>query len=839
MAEKSNVKKNEIAVVSKRVENTKKEICNLEAELQKLISTGINNTNKHVTRVAPNTSDKENLVYNNIEHKTDPQSRITLNNFSEAEQNIETKLSITNRRALHRQVPLIAITRSNAPSSKTKINQVDPKENTKRSKNSDFDREKAREYIRKQKEKRLEEAKALNQAQNTIEAKKQKLKELHQKSLQILTKNVELKRKRSRSRETKEHTDKIAHNTKQEDLKAALTNIPHLSVVKDVESNGNNATRVKQSQKNSDCSKSSHDEIKILNHPQRSNITIRKKSPRPGELSSREHASTDFFNNVSAVPVKNTKSPQGINKNEETITTKHKQAATTIQAFYRGYCQRKLYRKMIEKRKLLQQTKSKFQKHADLETDYHSVNKNQEALQLLLPHIPTASHPYNFINSVRRKLNLAVGSYTPTAKANVAVQSSFADSICRTPTQEIFEKTKNDIKLVLEKSSKSSHLKSVISPKTLDNKLKEAQLHHSHSSRISKKVSRQLDEPSKKQQDSDSDTSRNIPNISSESSARCDTNADKLIPEDTHENFSNDKNPSDSELPEYKLEINSEALMNLKLRRTRLRSFENTVVFMNNDTSKSEVPCSKEQDNLKVNSKSSSHSVVNTNSQVCSNSREEVKCATSYSHSNESSPESLGSFSKSDIISSNTSDYNTKKLHASLTPENKLNGMKETDEVDNIVAINDTTSVTHLVAFQERMMENIKSASNQIVQNLQAVEDTENVSVESITESDVMETDVQNSVSDAYSSSFTAVDSANLPLLKHPSLVLESPRNLPKSTYNNIVKESTHREINISLRNGDGITQESKVCCLITCMKYSCVHIFLGFPCGTFILMSN
>lgn len=207
---------------------------------------------------------------------------------------------------------------------------------------------------------------------------------------------------------------------------------------------------------------------------------------------------------ITSVAVDNTKLPTSVS-NDEIVKSEHQQAATTIQAFYRGYRQRKLYHKMVENVKLLEQPKNKHPNRRTGCSETDICNKNQ-GLALLLPHVSNTSHPYNFINTVRRKLNLAIGSYTPTTKANVAVQSSFADSVCRTPTQEIFEKTKNDILLVLEKSSKASRSKSVLSHKTLNDKRKVSL----NGSKKSKSASRQLEKPSKKPQDSDSDTSRNI-----------------------------------------------------------------------------------------------------------------------------------------------------------------------------------------------------------------------------------------------------------------------------------------------------------------------------------------
>lgn len=303
---------------------------------------------------------------------------------------------------------------------------------------------------------------------------------------------------------------------------------------------------------------------------------------------------------------------------------------------------------------------------------------------------------------------------------------------------------------------------------------------------------------------------------------KCDTDknvldsqhTDRLMPKDIQEDFNTKRIPSDGDLPEYKLEINTEALKNLKLRRTRVRNFENTILVMGNDTSKAEVSSDEGQDNCKLNSNNTT-SDAKTNSEVNSYSGEEVKSVANCSQSK------LGSFSKSDIISSGSSHYNTTKSDLHITPGSKLEEIVKTDKIDKEVAINDTANITHLATFQE-YMKNVNH-TNATVANIQTIDISEMsaANTESIAETDMVETDLQNPVSDAYSSSFTGVDSATLPSLKRPSVVLKSPRRLPKSNYNNVIKEATHREINISLRNNDHAVQDSKVCSLISNM-YLC-----------------
>ncbi|XP_057655726.1 centrosome-associated protein 350-like [Diorhabda carinulata] len=68
-------------------------------------------------------------------------------------------------------------------------------------KSRSYDVKEARKYIKKQKEKRLEQSKVNNESKINAELQKQKLQELHKKSMLLLAQNVRAKRERSNTRD--------------------------------------------------------------------------------------------------------------------------------------------------------------------------------------------------------------------------------------------------------------------------------------------------------------------------------------------------------------------------------------------------------------------------------------------------------------------------------------------------------------------------------------------------------------------------------------------------------------------------------------------------------------
>lgn len=181
--------------------------------------------------------------------------------------------------------------------------------------------------------------------------------------------------------------------------------------------------------------------------------------------------------NKNAIITCNVNFTRGISKENDTEnnqnTEKPKQAeidpiqtkaAIKIQTFYRGYKDRKSYKEMMAKRKTDERVCPK--EMNDVKPDWLNVNS-------------TPVNPYNFINTVKRKLNLAIKECS-----DVGVQNSFMQEI--EDGSCIIRKTKEDIKELFEHT-------------------------------IAKNVCTRS--KSKEIIVSDSDTSKNIPEIASETSS--------------------------------------------------------------------------------------------------------------------------------------------------------------------------------------------------------------------------------------------------------------------------------------------------------------------------------
>lgn len=135
------------------------------------------------------------------------------------------------------------------------------------------------------------------------------------------------------------------------------------------------------------------------------------------------------------------------------------------------------------------------------------------------------SNPLNFINTVKRKLQYAINF--PTTCVDVAVQSSIAQQNLK-PEDSFQTKTKEEIIEILQhsaKSSRKSDLKSFMShrwlnldQKTIDNIELIPKSHSNRNLTVSKTS----------ETESESDTSKNIPEISSESGTSLKKNAESV-----------------------------------------------------------------------------------------------------------------------------------------------------------------------------------------------------------------------------------------------------------------------------------------------------------------------
>lgn len=446
MSEKKWLETAEGKIISKKVQETKKEIEQLKIELEKLINSGINQSN-----VASN--------QNAQTFKGSTASRSLIANINESRSRFCIRM-ITNSPKKRKNICNEAKIKKQSPK---KIRHYNPEE--------------AREYIKKQREKRLEQKLQSKENQNLIDRRKQKLRELHQKTLQLVHKNVQLKRERSKSRdkcniEPQTNKKKILENPNQlvPDLIPLHINSQQINL--------------------------------ISGHP---NITLR--------------------NTHENIPV--------LNIPNEALKQK---AAVIIQKVYRGYRQRKLYLLAIRMKHKLEEEARKLAEEAIQREIAEKKKKSPKkpTCPVWLQLHPPESHPYNFINTVKRKLNLAA-SITPKLTSDVAVQISMQET---TPKHDQSGPlSKKEIKQLLINSiqqTKSNNLKSYLSHNLLDVKLN--------------------DPPeSNNKLDSDSDTSKNIPDISSESISK---SKKKLKAASETE--------SDSDV-DYKLEINSKRLKKIRL----------------------------------------------------------------------------------------------------------------------------------------------------------------------------------------------------------------------------------------------------------------------------------
>lgn len=489
-------KGNRLEAVTKEVNTTRKEIDELKAELDKLINNGLESC-----------TNKENVFENQSPCK---------------EQGLKNELNTqpSNCKRLSRcdLVPTITTTRSQSKSStrtkpaETEIGKASP------TRNKRYDQEEVRKYMNKQKEMRSRQAK--EQKESKVSAslvKKQKLMELQKEQLNIVRKNVE--RKRSKSREPAAQTD----------LKSGSGRIPDLIIT---------SVEVKRDQRvvNHHNPKSSQ----LKTHPELKNITFRKTSPQPSGSCSRNQESQ----NVLLI------SPRTLHN-----------SATKIQATYKGYLQRKQYKMALaQKRSIQVKTPSKLPKESNVEvetqTDFIAQKLQPDLPNFLRPH--PASNPYNFINTVKRKLNLPINS--PRATTDAPVQSSLKE---KTPVS----RSRSDMK---EQVAKTSDQQVNVIPKAKSNSSVQSEI-SKHSNAIH----------------SDSDTSKNIPTITSEGSGNSSPKQkgeEHLKSNRLVSNSVDTENPTDSDYSEYKLKINTEYLKSLHLQRRKIGRRENRLNQMSSSS---------------------------------------------------------------------------------------------------------------------------------------------------------------------------------------------------------------------------------------------------------------
>lgn len=751
-------KRIEIDEVTQKVKNTKREINHLKAELEKLINSGIN-SEKHFQL---KTVDKENFLHNFQDAESKPETRITFRNLSDAEKQADLRNACLSSHVSRRDVPKSHTLLSNGSS--TRNASKSPECNKKCS----YNKEGAREYIKKQKEKRKEQAKvSAKDSHIDAETRKQKLNDLHKKSLQLVMKNVEQKRKRSQSRETVKQTESVAQE-KVRDLRNqchAVAHIPDLIMTNVVDNEQRNAQ-------------------KLNKVTEKSSRTCNRETNKKGGKNSGLIKPNEIVN----VPVDQRKKNVTVTKEIQSphvpvADNPYNAAVTKIQACFRGYQQRKRYNKIKNNRVQVRVAKQS----ATVETQ---TETKAEVPKWLNP--ATLSHPYNFITTVKRKLNFAINtSSLQSSKVNVAVQSSDASPKMETPKQELFQKTKNEIKEALERSAKSGksyrsdNLWSLISQRS---PLYVGGLKSPEALKSQPRVEVEGNAHSKTVPNSDSDTSKNIPNISSESSVHSNktdtgkrsvtTTNLKLKTNSLHTDY-----PTDSDRSDHKLD--TDRLKDLKLER---KKYPNGKI----QTQASEL---------------SSRSAYRKKLE-----KKPIRKGNSF----EGSIKPLRSFSEADvIISSNASKYTTQRK-SSIKSAETGSTVTSADIIASNLSRNGSdsrvvkTSTEEKPKSTESISEHLQPPSNLKLQLPKTVESMRSASHKSASSS-VQGTTIQtNGISDAdesYSDSFSIVSSKDfldVPPLEHPDVtVYPEIQDVP-------FNEASTPNV-ISLKEGDKVTLDTKV----------------------------
>lgn len=361
-------------------------------------------------------------------------------------------------------------------------------------KTRNYDVNEARNYIKKQREKRAEQLRAqINVTDNKLDLKKQKLRDLQKKSLELVTKNVQLKRERSKSREkvTQIRIDKTNIRSK------SLETIKNENCcVKSQDRQKQPPARAKSQEKK----KSEHDERLARSRARQTSVTTESQQIK---------SNIKLIENDVKKTVDILQETESKNLNEEISSNSFTEFIKNVPEVREP--------KIVLEHSIMTDACVKDTK----ETQTSRTNFEGETWLQPPSVLP---YPYNFINTVKRKLQYAINS--PRSFVDVGIQNS-EENTEHTPETEK-TKSKEEIKELLIKSA-NTELKSFVSHKCLDLKAVEnlELIPNKTHSKSNKEVSKNLFN----NYDSESDTSKNIPEISSESLILVDKpqlNFDKL-----------------------------------------------------------------------------------------------------------------------------------------------------------------------------------------------------------------------------------------------------------------------------------------------------------------------
>lgn len=352
-----------------------------------------------------------------------------------------------------------------------------------------YDVNEAREYMKKQKEKRLKEHKPVNEAEPDI--RKKRLEELRKKSRELVSRNVQLNRARSKSRERHEYVRIDDTNKK---------------VTTGYENDTVEVNRPKK--------------INII-----SNITLNPAENSKQPTSKLLHS-----------PEKESDSTPVIHKTATQNTERTHASSSTLQSQVDSKLD--LVQNFISKCNVESREESQINKNENFDENYCDKEINVSNFKKEFPdwlkEPPAQAYPFNFINTVKRKLQFVVNSPKPTV--DVGIQSTYLENV------EVDSRlaSHHSKKCKIVDSNKVSNLKSFKSHHydNLDAKaIEHLELiktkNRLYSDIVPSLVPREFKEEIKTvfniaETESESDTSKNIPDISSESGSSLQNNAESI-----------------------------------------------------------------------------------------------------------------------------------------------------------------------------------------------------------------------------------------------------------------------------------------------------------------------
>lgn len=756
--------------VSQRVLQTKKEIEQLKLELEKLINRGIDadKANSSTIIVSGDRNESKSKESKNV-------LSIPLHASAQQNPNVTKKPSST------------YIPKKDCRKEEISV-EVSPK------KTRHYNVEEAREYMRKQKEKRMEKIKIQMQAsQNVIDIRKEKLKELQKRSLELVQKNITLKRERSRSRERNTLPEK---------------EIPQ----KEIKTNVKLTNKKQDSNTKTSSDPTNNCKDNIDNRVPDLNVNNNEEVPAVCSIKD-QNVQTEF--DLKNICIRNDTKDELITFDDlikQDSDIRHK-AALKIQSCYRRYRQRKIFKSILKsKRRKMNNMLKNIKPVLNTEnTELIAEKPAQNNVPFWLQTV-VEPYPYNFISAVKKKLNLATNTPVKTS-SDIGVQISIEEP----EKVEVF-KTTNEIRKAITESLKETG--SFTSRKCLDlnlTKVKELQLcdekfrnlkndcdihRHSNDNIPTNPTHSKITLVKQGSDTSESDTSKNIPDISSESNVSSIHSKDHI----------------DIDSSQYKLNINVDKLKKLKLQERKLNSTENTKLILSNNTHKddkillNEVPQINEYKDVSKKSKISSKIQENLGSSISLKLKHILHpSVTENKHSK--SAENIRSesikeifYQKSDTNSNISNSVISQQMsksetHISAPDLNKLSKKasnlilaKNTRSESNVPKLfnheklnrdchNDIESDDNLKSFLEYMtsLEDSKksrslqkrSSSHRTSNSFKTLPSKSQKNSESVT--DAIKTDKENSSVENYSSNFsnsaTSI-SSSVPLLKCPSLTL-------------------------------------------------------------------